>query len=332
MSAAVPHLPAGESAVTEAVSPAGVRWRRVALVTAGPALLVLSVGVGNRWLTLVGCLLLAAVGLASLTAPVVGALTVAVQRPARVGVGDVVEHVVRVRNTGSRTSPPLVLHLGGDVLSPAHAGVPGLEPGQVVVLRVPRSAPVRGAGGGTEVVLEWADALGVVLQRRRAVVPAPVHVHPAPAAVPVLPGPAARAGADDVAGVRPFRRGDAGGAVHWRASARRGSGPGGPALVVVEREALPVGLRVVVLPAPGETTGAEFEAVLGQAAAVVLADVAAGRRVGVLGADGAVREGLAALDVLAVARPCARSLGAAVEAAGPDGEVVLARAGGWRRR
>ncbi len=50
------------------VSTAGVRWRRIALVTAGPALLVLSFGVGNRWLALVGCLLLAALGLAALTA------------------------------------------------------------------------------------------------------------------------------------------------------------------------------------------------------------------------------------------------------------------------
>lgn len=334
MSAALPHLPDDERLVTGPVSPTGVRWRRIALVTAGPALLVLSFGVGNRWLALVGCLLLAALGLAALTAPTVNALTVAVQRPSRVAVGGVVEDVVRVRNTGNRPSPPLVLHLGGDVLAPVHTGVPAIEPGQVVALRVPRAASARGACEAADVVLEWADALGIVLQRRRAFAPAPVHVHPAPAVLPALPVPAPRTGAEDLAGVRPFRRGDAPSAVHWRASARRGTGPAGPALVVVERDTPPVGLRVVVLPGPGEASEEDFEAVLRQAAALVLADLGSGRRTAVLAADGTAREGVDALDALAVAQPSPHQQGSTLEAArdaaGRDGEVLLAGVGGWR--
>lgn len=334
MSAALPQLPSDERPVTGPVPPGGVRWRRIALVTAGPALLVLSFGVGNRWLALVGCLLLAALGLAALTAPTVGAVTVAVQRPSRVAVGGVVEDVVRIRNTGTRPSPPLVLHLGGDVLTPVHTGVPAVEPGQAVVLRVPRTASTRGACESAEVVLEWADALGIVLQRRRALVPAPVHVHPAPSAVPALPVPPARAGAEDLVGVRPFRRGDAPSTVHWRASARRGSGPAGPALVVVDRDTPPAGLRVLVLPGSGEVTEEDFETVLRQASALVLADLGSGRRTAVLDAAGTAREGVDALDALAVAQPSPwtpqATLEAARAAAGRDGEVLLAGARGWR--
>jgi hypothetical protein len=120
--------------------------------------------------------------------------------------------------------------------------------------------------------------------------------------------------------------------VHWRASARRGGGPTGPALVVVERETPPVGIRVVALPEPAEVTAAEFEAVLQQATALLLADLSAGRRSGLLDADGTVHEGLRVLDALAVAQPAPRRLEAAQAAAGRDGEVVVAGAHGWRTR
>jgi uncharacterized protein (DUF58 family) len=304
----------------------------VGLVLAGPALLLLAFGVGNRWLALVACLLLAALGLAALTAPSVSGLVVVVRRPARAAVGDVVEHVVVVHNGGTRTSPALVLHLADNPFSPGHFGVPAVAPGEAVELRIRRTAVVRGAADGVDVVLEWADALGLVVQRRQSLAPAPVHVHPAPGAVPALPVPGPRAGAEDLAGVRPFRRGDSPAAVHWRASARRGGGPTGPALVVVERETPPVGIRVVALPEPAEVTAAEFEAVLQQATALLLADLSAGRRSGLLDADGTVHEGLRVLDALAVAQPAPRRLEAAQAAAGRDGEVVVAGAHGWRTR
>ncbi|WP_432510981.1 DUF58 domain-containing protein [Kineococcus sp. SYSU DK001] len=312
-----------------------VRVRPIALATSGPALLVLSFGVGNRWLALVACLLLAVTALAVLTAPPVTSLAVSVRVPARARAGQVVEHVVRVRNTSSRPCPAVVLHLGGDGFAPCHTGLPDLAAGQVVELRLPRAARSRGLSAGPVVLVEAADVLGVHLQRRWAAVPAAVAVHPAPSAVPRLPVPAPRPGADDLAAVRPFRAGDRPSAVHWRASARRGGGPTGPALVVVEREAAPEGVLVVVLP----TAPAGFEDVLGQVAALIGAGRAAGRRIAVLDPTSpVVAEGATALDVLAAAQPAEHVLaqpgGAALErarrTAGPHGRVVVAAADGWR--
>ncbi|WP_432541999.1 DUF58 domain-containing protein [Kineococcus sp. SYSU DK002] len=329
------HDPAPERLLDQHPARPRVRVRPIALATAGPALLVLSLGVGNRWLALVACLLLAVTALSVLTAPPVTALAVSVRVPPRARAGQDVEHVVRVRNTSSRPCPAVVLHLGGDGFAPAHAGVPDLAAGQAVELRLPRAARSRGVSAGPVVLVEAADVLGVHLQRRWAAAPAVVAVHPAPTTVPALPVPAPRAGADDLAALRPFRTGDRASAVHRRTSARRGGGPGGPALVVVEREAAPEGLLVVVLP----TSPAGFEDVLGQVAALLEAERRAGRRVAVL--DGAApspraAEGAAALDVLAAAQPSptppavASALDRARRAAGPHGRVVVAGADGWR--
>lgn len=46
-----------------------LRMRPILVAKAGPALLLLSFGVGNRWIALVACLLLAAVGVAVATLP-----------------------------------------------------------------------------------------------------------------------------------------------------------------------------------------------------------------------------------------------------------------------
>ncbi|PRY18183.1 DUF58 domain-containing protein [Kineococcus rhizosphaerae] len=318
---------------TELPGGRGLRWRPVLLATAGPALLVLSFGVGNRWLTLVGCALLAAVATAVATMPPFGRLAVAVRVPARARVGEVVEHVVRVRNTAHRSCAAVVLHLGGDGFAHVHVGVPALRAGEAVELRVPREALVRGLSAGPDVLVQAADVLGLLLHRRRARLEAPVAVHPAPTAVPVLPVPPVRVGSDDVAGLRPFRAGDRAASVHWRASARRGplSSPAGPSLVVLEREAEPLGQLVVVL-GGGEPEG--FETVLGEVAALLHAERAAGRRVAVLDGAGRPAEGPRALDVLAAASPAgeaavATALASAGRVAGRGGRVVVASAAGW---
>ncbi|WP_432564137.1 DUF58 domain-containing protein [Kineococcus sp. SYSU DK003] len=306
--------------------------RSVLPATAGPALLVLSFGVGNRWLTLVACLLTAALGVALATGPRIAALAVSVRVPARCRVGDVVEHVVQVGNTAARATPPMVLRLRGDAFEEVHLGLPAIAAGDVVELRVPRTARVRSASAGPAVVVEGADALGLRVRRRGTSVPAATFVHPAPSAVPVAPAPPARAGAEEVAGVRPFRAGDPASAVHWRASARRGlpAGPHGGSLVVVERQAAPTGLLVLV-PVAGRA-GEAFEELVSQAAALVAAERAAGRPVAVVDAQGRAREGVQALDALAGAEPAPLGSRGAVAArvAGRNGRVLVGDGGAWR--
>ncbi|ABS03170.1 DUF58 domain-containing protein [Kineococcus radiotolerans] len=322
-------------------APRAPRLRPVLTATAGPALVLLSFGVGNRWLTLLGCLLLGAVGVAAATSPRVRSLAVRVDVPARTRAGDVVEHVVHVRNTGSRDLPAALLRLRGDGFAEVHCGLPAVAAGAVVSVRVPRRAGRRGLSGGPEVVVEACDSLGLLLVSGSGRVPAPVHVHPAPAPVPVLPAPPASAGGLDVAGVRPFRRGDGASSLHRRASARRGAagrGPGGPGagLVVVEREAEAAGPLVVVLGASGVEDEVAWEELVASAAALVRRELASGGAVRVV-AGGASAAGPGALDVLAAVgapEPVAAGVVAARRSAGRSGRVLVGElvAGGARAR
>lgn len=319
-----------------------LRMRPILVVAAGPALLLLSFGVGNRWIALVACLLLAAVGVAVATLPRVWTLSVRVDVPARTRTGEVVEHVFHLHNHGPRDLPPAVLHFRGDAFAPGHTALPAVPAGGTVSLRVPRTAAFRCFSAGPEVVVEASDSLGLLTVERTGRVAAPVHVHPAAATPPPVATPPASAGAEDVAGVRPFRRGDRVSSVHWRASARRGgaSGPAGRSgagLVVVEREAEPVGPLVLALggaPSPsGSGSGEEvaWEELLASAAALVRRELGSGRVVRVVLA-GALGEGLGALDVLAAAGgPSPVDAVAARAAAGRDGRVLVGEPGaGWR--
>ncbi|WP_432523431.1 DUF58 domain-containing protein [Kineococcus sp. SYSU DK006] len=336
--------PGGPAAVALTGVEAGraLRWRAVLGSSSGPVLLLLSFGVGNRWLGLLAALVLAATAVAVCTLPRVASLAVSVRVPARTRAGEHVEHVVDVVNHGSRPCPPTVVHLAGDGFADVHATLPAVPAGQAVRLVLPRRALRRCVSTGPLVRVEGADALGLLTTHRAALVPALVHVHPAPAAAPALPPPPV-AGTDDVAGVRPWRRGDRLSAVHWRASARRGgAGQPGGGLVVVEREAEPAGPLVLVLGAgagadPGADPQADPEAweqLLAAAATLVLREGAAGRRVGVLADDplregaGAARvvEGAAALDALAAAgdpRPLGQRAAVARRLAGRGGRVLV---------
>lgn len=301
--------------LTEPVAGQRFRLRPVVAAMAGPVLLVLSFGVANRWVTLVACLVIAAQLVALATAPRLSALAVSVSVPVRAAVGESVEHVVVVANSAAKPSVPLVLRLRDDGFAEVHFPVPSIAAGAAVELRVPREALVRGESRGPSVVAQGPDALGLSTHRRSAQVPAVVRVYPAPTTAPALPVPPASAGTDDLAGVRPFRAGDRASMVHRRSSARRGS------LVVVEREAEPVG-RLVVVPELGPEG---LEAVLGQVSAVVLGELSARRPVAVLGPQGLV-EGEGALDVLALAVP--GSPGQPVVS--PGDRVVVASSTGWR--
>ncbi|WP_328291662.1 DUF58 domain-containing protein [Kineococcus sp. NBC_00420] len=316
-----------------------LRMRPILVATAGPALLLLSFGVGNRWIALVACLLLAAVGVAVATLPRVWTLSVRVDVAARTRVGEVVEHVFHLHNHGPRDLPPAVLHFRGDAFAAGHTALPAIPAGASVALRVPREAAFRCFSPGPEVLVEAADSLGLLTVERVGRVGAPVHVHPAPATPPPPATPPASAGVEDVAGVRPFRRGDRVSSVHWRASARRGalSGPSrgaGAGLVVVEREAEPVGLLVVAI--GGASSGdrvddGAWEELLASAAALVRRELGSGQTVRVVLA-GASGEGLGALDVLAAAGgPTPVDGVAARAAAGRDGRVLVGELGtGWR--
>jgi uncharacterized protein (DUF58 family) len=319
-----------------------LRLRPIVTATAGPALLLLSFGVGNRWIALLACLLLAAVGVAVATLPRVWTLSVQVDVPARTSAGDVVEHVFHLRNHGSRDLPAAVLRFRGDGFAEGHCALPAIPAGTTLSLTVPRQAGPRCFSAGPEFVVEAADSLGLFTVARAGRLAAPVHVHPAPAAPPVVTPPPASAGAEDVAGVRPFRRGDRVSSVHWRASARRGAGSGpvgGSGLVVVERETEAVGPLVVVLGCSGAGEDAAWEGLLGAAAAVVRRELGSGGVVRVL-VGSVVGGGLGALDVLAASGPAPVGAGVGVDlvaaraAAGRGGRVLvgeLSGAGvGWR--
>ncbi|MFD0485541.1 DUF58 domain-containing protein [Kineococcus sp. GCM10028916] len=317
-----------------------LRMRPILVAAAGPALLLLSFGVGNRWIALVACLLLAAVGVAVATLQRVWTLSVRVEVPVRTRVGEVVEHVFHLHNHGPRDLPPAVLHFRGDAFAAGHTALPAIPAGASVALRVPREAGLRCFSPGPEVLVEAADNLGLLTVERVGRVAAPVHVHPAPATPPTPALPPASAGVEDVAGVRPFRRGDRVSSVHWRASARRGalSAPSrgaGAGLVVVEREAEPVGPLVVAVGSAacgdGLGDGVAWEELLASAAALVRRELSSGRVVRVV-VDGASGEGLGALDVLAAAGgPTPVDGVAARAAAGRDGRVLVGELGtGWR--
>ncbi len=237
---------------------------------------------------------------------------------------------MRVRNTGTRPSPPLVLHLGGDVFAPVHTGVPAIGPGQVLALRVPRTASVRGACATTEVVLEWADALGIVLQRGGAGArarPRPPGARGRPGAAgppPRAPGRRTwRACGRSGAATRPRPctggpRRDAGGTGRSRARRRRARHPARRAprpRAARPRRGVGGGLRDRSAPGGGPRPDR----------------LGSGRRTAVLAADGTARQGVDALDALAVAQPSLLALDVARDAAGRDGEVLLAGARGCGR-
>jgi len=304
--------------LTDPVPGQGFRLRPVVATLAGPVLLLLSFGVANRWVALVACLVVAAQVVALRTAPRLSALAVSVTVPLRAGVGEGVEHVVTVTNSAPKPSVPIVLRLRDDGFAQVHLPVPSIPAGATLELRVPRQAQERGRSLGPTVVAQGPDALGLLTHRRSARVPAPVLIHPAPTSAPTLPAPAAQAGAQDLAGVRPFRAGDRASMVHRRASARR---PG--SLVVAEREAEPVG-RLVVVP---DLRADDLDRVLGEVTAVVLDELAAHRPVAVVGPEGLV-EGEGALDVLAL---IGVGPGVGVVPASHRGDRVVVAAGpGWR--
>jgi uncharacterized protein (DUF58 family) len=238
-----------------------VRLSARALLGAG---LVAAAFVGLAWL--LGLPELTAVALAGFLG-LLGAAAWLVAHPSRpelhllttpraVRVGGSATLVVRATNREARRTPPIRV-IGS--LSTAGEGilaVAPLEPGQSVEARIRLDAPRRGivAAGPLRVVASdplglWASTTTSEASSRLIIHP---DVHPVPSigrgagprrALTGPPGPGPAGGAEgDVAGLRPYVRGDDLRLVHWRTSARRGH----PHVVQVEPPAAAPTLGVVL--------------------------------------------------------------------------------------
>jgi len=217
---------------------------------------------------------------------------------------------------GARSAPPFQVVLAPGLLAGASVGVPPLSPGRTTGGAVRLAAPSRGTADGLDAELVSTAPFGLVRTRRRVRLSVRLVVHPDPVAPSrasfigtgsvlsaCLPGPGT-----EVLGVRLWRRGDAAGAVHARASARAGR----PVVLEREREQ---GARLVVL-AAGIGAGPQWEQDVAQVAWLCLQALRQGGEpllVGAAPTPRPSREGV--LDWLA-----------GLEAAGPAGPAAVARA------
>jgi uncharacterized protein (DUF58 family) len=249
--------------------------------------------------------------------------------PVRAVAGVPVTHVVTVRNTASRPTPPVRVthHAAGydDVTVAVRPLRPG-ESASVELRRVPRGRAHATLHGFT---VTSSAPLGLLRTTGRVDVAGPLVVHPAPVPVPAQPrrdadaadGPTlpARDGLDP-GGVREWRTGDGSRRVHWRSTARRGR------LVVTEPERPRSARLVVVLSGPAGTP--DWEHLVSAVASVGLERLRAGGDVALLARGHGLAEGAGILDWCAAlgnpGPPDAAILRRALAWAGPDGDVLLA--------
>jgi uncharacterized protein (DUF58 family) len=230
------------------------------------------------WMQVVGSAL---VGLLSISWLVIGArrpgLGVTISRPADVTVGESFDVVVRVRNSGKRTSPPLrvtsEVSRGADFLSPVVVYFDPVAAGEQAVLSVRRVAKRRGVAAQSTIVIDAIAPFGFLTSRQRACNSHGLWV--APATVPPIDVPG-MLGAQvdgsgpigpglDVRGVREWRPGDAVRHVHWRSTARTGQ------LAVLDYGEPTVGtIGVLVAGAAPGTTDERFEEAVAIAAATAM--------------------------------------------------------------
>ena len=249
------------------------RLTSAALLPTGAAAVVgyLAVRADNGWLWLLAAAAAGALGCALVLRPRVGDLTISLDAPVRTGAGEVVRHVVAVRNTGARPSSParLLLRTAGHADLRCH--IPTLAPGEAASAELERAALHRARAEASTAVLDSSVPLGLVRGQRQVLVPGATVVHPTLLPVTLGPsGPAAAAGGD-VSGVRDWRPGDPVRGVHWRATARRG------APVLLERADAPPARLAVLVVGPAAARG--WEAAVTLAASAALAALAVGRAV-----------------------------------------------------
>jgi len=236
------------------------------------------------WPQILGCLLVALVvtSLASVLLPL--AISVSVEAPAQVRVGEPFETNVRLRNRGAGRRGVIVRQrwrsrreLVGELIS-----FVDVVRGEAIVWvqRVPVS---RGAAIGSDVEIEVAAPFGFFSRTAHHALHSQLICLPAQATpLPVSAGAGAHAGAiealdgdTDLRGVRDWRPGDRIGRVHWRSVVRTGR------MTVVEREGTSAGSVVVLVTAPGKRGKALRETAFESAIATAAATATAAMRRGV---------------------------------------------------
>lgn len=254
------------------LTPLGIRVFSAGLVLGGLAVLT-----AGRWLLVAGCFLVFLPWVSLIALPS-GRLDLLVDAPRRARIGGAVAMQVTLVNNGRRR------------LSPLHAVCtrPGFAPAAAVLTSI-------GAGGSTawelrdepvaravvrRVTLEvlLGDAFG--LCRRRVVLFGTTELLIGPRAVPArsLPDVAGSGDEDEMAGLRQWRPGERMSAIAWRASARRGTGPGSALLAQEGKPREPAELRVGLVGGAGPAGERALE-VLTAVACIALAE---GRAVTVL--------------------------------------------------
>lgn len=237
----------------------------------------------DSWLALASAALLALPIVSVLLRPPLTALSLDQQLPQRVAVGDQVDVVVTLRNSGARPTPPVEWQHVHPGLSPATVDFPALGPGESTEVLISREAVARGVyagrSRGERSTLFTTAPFGLLRWRARRPVGGTVIVHPVTGqralrelglsdALASRSIPVAGTGTEVLA-LRPWRPGDARRDVSARATARHGR----PVVLQRERDAGPA---LVVL-AEGGGHGPRWEEAVSAAASLALAALREGR-------------------------------------------------------
>ena len=249
-----------------------------AAVCGAALMFAMAIQTQSIWMQVVGSALVGLLGISWLVViqrrP---GLAVSISRPADATVGVPFDVVVRVRNSGRRSSPPLritsELPAGDGFLAPVTVYVDPVLPGERAVLSVPRVPQRRGAAHHSTIVLEAIAPFGFFTSRQRADMPHGLWVAPrivTPIDVPTVLGAQVDGSGPmgpglDVRGVREWRPGDPARHVHWRSTARNGT------LAVLHYGEPTVGtIGVLVAGAVAGATDPRFETALAIVAATAM--------------------------------------------------------------
>ena len=238
---------------------------------------------GNSWFLLLAGVVVGAFCVGLVSRSCIAGLSVSIDSPSRVAVGQETTSVLTVSNLGRRTSTPATVTVRCGGLSDAAVYVGPLRARESRSIEIRRTALRRGVFDRTAVDVRARPSLGLretVLHTHRALV---MTVHPrrmprslTTATPDVSPDEAdshavARGLGTELLDLRDWQHGDGMRRVHWRATARHGR------LVVVERgETLDEPLRVLLV---GSSEHPDFEQILAEAAATCDEALRSGRRV-----------------------------------------------------